>query len=163
MKTNYDPYVGVNFIGLMINEEGPKVIEFNCRLGDPESQVILPLMESDIIDVMMSCIIGEIEKNDGEWSSGSSVGVVLASGGYPKNYEIGFEIQGLENVDDLVNIFHAGAEVDSLEKISTSGGRVLTVNYVADTMDEAIKKCYENLDRIKFRDSYYRKDIGKVS
>ncbi len=163
MKTNYDPYVGVLFIGLMINEEGPKVIEFNCRLGDPESQVILPLMESDIIDVMMSCINGEIEKNDVEWSSSSSVGVVLASGGYPKNYEIGFEIQGLENVDDLVNIFHAGSEVDSLEKIITSGGRVLTVNYVADTMDEAIKKCYENLDRIKFQDSYYRKDIGKVS
>ena len=160
MKINYVPYVGVLFIGLMINEEGPKVIEFNCRLGDPESQVILPLMKSDIIDVMLSCINGDIQKNNVQWSSKSSVGVVMASGGYPKAYDVGFAIKGLDTTDNLVNIFYAGAELDHMGNTITSGGRVLTVNSVADTMSLAIKKCYENLDRIQFEDSYYRKDIG---
>ena len=153
------PYKGVLYAGLMITAEGPKVLEFNARFGDPETQVQLPLLKSDLVDIMMSVIDGTLSRMRVEWDSGACVGVVMASGGYPGNYKQGFPISGLERVDPNIVLFHAGTKVDG-GRICTAGGRVLTVVSTGKTIAEAREKVYLNLPRISFEGCHYRKDIA---
>jgi phosphoribosylamine---glycine ligase len=153
------PYKGVLYAGLMITAEGPKVLEFNARFGDPETQVQLPLLKSDLVDIMMSVIDGTLSRMRVEWDSGACVGVVMASGGYPGNYKQGLPILGLERVDPNIVLFHAGTKMDG-GKICTAGGRVLTVVSTGKTIAEAREKVYLNLPRISFEGCHYRKDIA---
>ena len=153
------PYKGVLYAGLMITAEGPKVLEFNARFGDPETQVQLPLLKSDLVDIMMSVIDGTLSRMRVEWDSGACVGVVMASGGYPGNYKQGLPISGLERVDPNIVLFHAGTKMDG-GKICTAGGRVLTVVSTGKTIAEAREKVYLNLPRISFEGCHYRKDIA---
>ena len=153
---------GVLFIGLMIGEDGPKVIEFNNRFGDPETQSVLMRLESDLADIFNACIDGTLDQQEIRWSDRRSVCVVLASGGYPGSYEKGKEILGLEDVDEDIVVFHAGtARKDG--KIVTSGGRVLGVTAVGATNDEARAKAFANVEKITFEGAQFRRDIGKIN
>jgi len=153
------PYKGVLYTGLMLTAEGPKVLEFNARFGDPETQVQLPLLKSDLVDMMMSVIDGNLARTKVEWDSGACVGVVMASGGYPSNYKQGFSITGLDKIDSDMLVFHAGTKLDG-GKICTAGGRVLTVVAAGKTVAEARERVYLNLPRISFEGCHYRKDIA---
>jgi phosphoribosylamine--glycine ligase len=153
------PYKGVLYTGLMLTAEGPKVLEFNARFGDPETQVQLPLLKSDLVDMMMSVIDGNLARTKVEWDSGACVGVVMASGGYPSNYKQGFPITGLDKIDSDMLVFHAGTKLDG-GKICTAGGRVLTVVAAGKTVAEARERVYLNLPRISFEGCHYRKDIA---
>lgn len=150
---------GVLFIGLMITVNGPKVIEFNVRMGDPETEVVLPRLESDIVDIFEKTIDGTLESSDLKWLDKKCVCVVAASGGYPESYEKNKVITGLENVDKDVMVFHAGTKRIE-DKVLTNGGRVLTVTALADTIDEAKRKAYRNIGKISFDGMHYRKDIA---
>ena len=153
---------GVLFIGLMIGEDGPKVIEFNNRFGDPETQSVLMRLESDLADIFDACIDGTLDQTEIRWSDRRSVCVVIASGGYPGSYEKGKEISGLGDVDEDVVVFHAGtARKDG--KIVTSGGRVLGVTATGATNDEARAKAFANVEKITFEGSQFRRDIGKIN
>ena len=153
---------GVLFIGLMIGEDGPKVIEFNNRFGDPETQSVLMRLETDLADIFDACIDGTLDQIDIRWSDRRTVCVVLASGGYPGSYEKGKVIRGLDDVDEDIVVFHAGtAEKDG--QIVTSGGRVLGVTAVGATNDEARAKAFANVEKITFEGAQYRKDIGKIN
>ena len=157
------PYQGVLYAGLMITSQGPKVIEFNCRLGDPEAQVILPMLRTDLMDVVLACIHGEVDKLSLEWYEGACVGVVMASGGYPGEYSKGLEIGGLGDVDSDVQIFHSGTRMTSERggtQVVTDGGRVLTAVGRGPTTAQAREKVYDNVRRVCFRDAHYRKDIA---
>lgn len=153
-------YKGCLYAGLMITADGPKVVEFNARFGDPETQVVLPLLESDLVDIMLACADGNLAEQDIQWSSGAAVCVVMASGGYPKSYQKGFVIDGLKDARAAgVEVFHAGtAEKDG--RIVTAGGRVLGVVAKADDVKEAVDKAYTGVRKISFQDAFYRKDIA---
>ena len=151
-------YKGIIFIGLMIKEDKVKVIEFNCRLGDPETQVVLPRMENDLIDVMEACIDGELDNVELKWSEKEAVGVVMASGGYPGSYEKGQSINGLDQTDAL--IFHGGTKLED-GKVVTNGGRVLTVVTLDDRISTARDRTYKNIEKINFNKMMYRSDIAK--
>jgi len=153
------PYKGVLYAGLMLTAEGPKVLEFNARFGDPETQVQLPLLRSDLVDIMMSVIDGSLSRTRVEWDSGACVGVVMASGGYPGSYKQGFPISGLDKIDADALVFHAGTKVND-GRICTAGGRVLTVVSTGRSIAEAREKVYLNLPRISFENCHYRKDIA---
>jgi len=154
-------YRGLLYGGLMITGEGPKVIEFNARLGDPETQVVLPLLKTDMVDIILATINGDLDKVNVECHEGACVGVVMASGGYPGSYETGFPITGLDDVDDGILVFHAGTKPGSKPgEVLTSGGRVLTVAARGETLNRAREKVYDNISRIHFKDCYYRKDIA---
>ena len=161
MKTDHEPFVGTIFAGMMITDKGPKVVEFNCRLGDPETQVILPLMQNDILDVFTSCVNGQLKSIKVEWGKEASVAVVLASGGYPAGYATGYLIDGLEEAIGSVNVFHAGTKLIGEGKIVTDGGRVLAVNTLGENINKAAETAYKYIERINFDDMYYRKDIAK--
>ena len=154
------PYKGCLYAGLMITEEGPKVVEFNARFGDPETQVVLPLLESDLVDIMLACADGTLDTVDIQWSKGTAVCVVMASGGYPKAYQKGFAIDGLQKAKAAGTlVFHAGtAEKDG--KVVTAGGRVLGVVAKADTVKEAVAQAYKGVSAISFEGAFYRKDIA---
>ncbi|MGN1349914.1 MAG: phosphoribosylamine--glycine ligase [Anaerovoracaceae bacterium] len=153
---------GVLFVGLMIGEDGPKVIEFNNRFGDPETQSVLMRLESDLSEIFDACIDGTLDQMEIRWSERRAVCVVLASGGYPGSYEKGKVIFGLDQVDEDVVVFHAGtAEKDGA--IVTSGGRVLGVTATGATHDEARAKAFANVERISFEGAQYRRDIGKIN
>ncbi len=153
---------GVLFIGLMIGEDGPKVIEFNNRFGDPETQSVLMRLESDLSEIFDACIDGTLDQTEIRWSDRRSVCVVLASGGYPGSYEKGKVISGLGDVDEDVVVFHAGtAKRDG--KIVTSGGRVLGVTATGATNDEARAKAFANVEKISFEGAQFRRDIGKIN
>ncbi|HEU65390.1 MAG TPA: phosphoribosylamine--glycine ligase [Chloroflexi bacterium] len=154
------PYKGVLYAGLMIVDGGPVVLEFNARFGDPETQVILPLLKTDLVDILMAVVQGNLDRVKIEWSPGACVGVVIASGGYPGSYKIGFPIRGIDTVDKDVLVFHAGTELGNDGIIYTDGGRVLTVAGVGKDMVEARKKVYHNIPNIYFEGCYYRKDIA---
>jgi phosphoribosylamine--glycine ligase len=156
------PYKGVLYAGLMITEEGPKVLEFNARFGDPETQVILPLLKTDLIDIMEAVIEGTLSRINIERSTDACVGVVMASAGYPGSYRTGFPISGLGDVDEGILIFHAGTKHQGTGNIVTSGGRVLTVTATGKTLADARDKVYRNLPRISFEGCYYRKDIASI-
>lgn len=156
------PYRGVLYGGLMITDECPKVIEFNARFGDPEAQVTLPRLKTDLIDIMLSIINGSLDQMNVEYSEDACVGVVMASGGYPGSYKTGFPITGLNNLDRDIVVFHAGTKLDSEGKVVTSGGRVLTVVATGKTLAQAREKVYDNILRIKFEGFHYRKDIADI-
>ena len=155
-------YKGVLFVGLMITSSGPKVLEFNCRLGDPETQVILPLLQTDLIDIIQHCIDGTLETQEVVWGNKSAVCVVMASGGYPAKYETGFIIGGMETIDPSVEIYHAGTKLNCMKQTITNGGRVLALSAVANSVEEARAKVYRNVDKIDFKNSYVRRDIAKI-
>ncbi|MHB8962089.1 MAG: phosphoribosylamine--glycine ligase [Saccharofermentanales bacterium] len=153
-------FKGVIYFGLMLTEDGPKVIEYNARFGDPETQAVLPLLETDFVDIIDAVIDGRLGEIDIRWSGRSSCCVVIASGGYPGAYETGYPITGLDKTDCLV--FHAGTRFskDTDRRIVTSGGRVLGITGIADDIQDAISIAYRNVDRIHFNDMHFRRDIG---
>jgi phosphoribosylamine--glycine ligase len=153
------PYQGVLYAGLMMTQGGPKVIEFNARFGDPETQALLPLLESDLAETMLAVAGGRLNKAKIRWSKRACVGVVMASGGYPGSYRTGFPIKGLADLDEDILVFHAGTK--SIGKaVYTDGGRVLTVAARGKTIAEARERVYSNISRIHFEGCHYRKDIG---
>jgi len=153
-------YRGVLYAGLMIVNGEPMVLEFNARFGDPETQVVLPLLKTDLVDILMAVVQGNLDRVKIEWSSEACVGVVAASAGYPGSYKIGFPIQGIDNVDKDVVVFHAGTKLGNDGIIYTDGGRVLTVVGMDKDMAEARKNVYHNIPNIYFKDCYYRRDIA---
>lgn len=159
MRSMGIPYRGVLYAGLMITRSGPKVLEFNCRFGDPETQAILPLVKTDLVDLMIECAEGRLKNESVELEEGSSVCVVMASGGYPGPYEKGKVIQGLGSIPEDVRVFHAGTKRKDGNAV-TSGGRVLGVTAAAESIERAIGKAYQAVGRITFDGAYYRKDIG---
>ena len=155
-------YNGVLYAGLMITENGPKVIEFNCRFGDPETQVVLPRLDSDLYEIMQACIKGKLSNIQLDWDTQSTVCVVGASGGYPGSYEKGKLIKGLDEAEKQNGsvIFHAGTKKTD-EGWVTNGGRVLGITAYGDTIADAQRKAYDVLSLISFDDMHYRKDIAK--
>ena len=156
------PFKGVLYVGLMITDAGPKVLEFNCRFGDPEAQVLLPRLKSDLVPLLIACIDGTLEQHaDVQWHDAAAACVVMASGGYPDPYETGEVITGLEDADAIegVTVFHAGTKQDG-ENIVTAGGRVLGVTAVADGLHDAIQQAYRGVSAIHFDKAHARSDIG---
>lgn len=154
------PYQGCLYAGLMITEEGPKVVEFNARFGDPETQVVLPLLKGDLVKIMQACVDGTLDTVAVDWEDGAAVCVVMASGGYPKSYKKGYAIDGLKKAESLGTfVFHAGtAKKDG--KVVTSGGRVLGVTARGGGIKEATEKAYKGVEAIRFTDEFHRKDIA---
>jgi phosphoribosylamine---glycine ligase len=162
MKKEDRPYQSVLYTGLMVENGEPKVLEFNARFGDPECQVTLPRLKSDLMDIILGVINGNLDSVKSEWNAAACVGVVLASAGYPGSYKTGLPITGLDKVDKDVIIFHAGTKVgDQPGQVMTNGGRVLTMVALGKTTDEAREKIYANLPRIHFEGKHYRKDIAE--
>lgn len=158
------PFTGVIFFGLMLTEDGPKVLEYNARFGDPEAQVVLPRMKNDIIDVMEACVDGKLDTIDLQFEDNAAVCVVLASDGYPVSYEKGFPITGLEKFDgkDDYFCFHAGTKFDENGTIVTNGGRVLGITATGKDLKEARAKAYEATEWVDFANKYMRHDIGRA-
>lgn len=161
MREAGHPFKGVLYVGLMIAGAEVKVLEFNCRFGDPEAQVLLPRMESDLVPLLDACVDGGLDKIEVEWHSGAAVCVVMASGGYPDAYEKGKAITGLETANSLegVTVFHAGTKTEN-GHITTNGGRVLGVTALASEVREAINRAYRGVGEIHFDQAYFRRDIG---
>jgi phosphoribosylamine--glycine ligase len=156
-------YKGVLYGGLMVNNHSPKVLEFNARFGDPETQVVLPRLKTDLLEIILAVVEDRLHQVHVEWSSEACVGVVMASGGYPGNYRTGFPITGLNELDEDVMVFHAGTKPGKERKeIVTSGGRVLTVVAMGATINAAREKVYNNIARIHFEGAHYRKDIALI-
>ncbi|MBP3436742.1 MAG: phosphoribosylamine--glycine ligase [Clostridia bacterium] len=158
MKAEGREFRGCLYFGLMLTPKGPKVIEYNCRFGDPETQVVLPLLESDLLTIMQATTKGELTEEIVKFKSDAACCVVMASEGYPVSYKSGFEITMAQEVEDTVYV--AGARLEE-GKVLTAGGRVLGVVAVAKTLEEAIAAAYGNVQRVHFENAYYRKDIGK--
>ena len=157
------PYRGVLYAGVMLTDDGPYCIEFNCRFGDPETQVVLPLLESDLADILSAAVDVELEKVPVKFSDRAAVSVVMASGGYPDHSESGKVVTGLDAAAklDAVAIFHAGTEIGEDGQIITSGGRVLSVTATGETFTEARERSYAAIKRIHFEGAQYRTDIGR--
>ena len=149
---------GCLYFGLMLTQDGPKVIEYNCRFGDPETQVVLPLLDCDLLTVMQKTENGTLSESDVRIRDGAACCVIMASNGYPASYQKGFEIRIPEDLRPAVSVAGAALEGD---KLLTNGGRVLGVTAVADTLREAITDAYRMVEEISFENAYYRKDIGK--
>lgn len=164
MKAEGRTFKGIIFFGLMLTEEGPKVLEYNARFGDPETQVVLPRMKNDIVDVFEACIDGTLSEIALEFEDNAAVCVVLASAGYPEHYEKGFEISGFENFKDKEGyyVFHAGSKFNKEGKIVTNGGRVLGVTAKGANLKEARENAYKATKLINFDNKYMRNDIGKA-
>jgi len=154
-------FKGVLFIGLMIENNQAKVLEYNARFGDPETEVVLPRLKSDLIDIMLKCIEGNLTEDDLQWEDNKCVTVILASGGYPESYEKGKEITGINEVDDDIIIFHGGTKLSG-NKTITDGGRVLAVTAMGKSLEEARNKVYKNIPKINFEKMEYRTDIAKI-
>lgn len=163
MASEGRPFTGILFTGLMITEDGPKVLEYNARFGDPEAQVVLPRMKNDIIDVMEACIDGKLSDVELEFEDNAAVCVVLASDGYPEKYDKGFEIKGLDTFKDKDGyyVFHAGTKFDG-DKIVTNGGRVLGVVAKGENLKAARANAYKATEWTDFANKYKRNDIGKA-
>lgn len=155
------PYKGVLYAGLMLTAEGPKALEYNCRFGDPETQVVLPLLESDLVEAMEACIDSTLDQTPPQWSAKTAVCVVMASGGYPGDYEKGKVIEGLENAAQLdeVFVFHAGTAAQEGHTV-TSGGRVLGVTALGDGYGDTLDRVYQAVEQIHFAGAHFRRDIG---
>ncbi|MBT4513232.1 MAG: phosphoribosylamine--glycine ligase [Chloroflexi bacterium] len=156
------PFKGILYAGLMMTADGPKVLEFNARFGDPETQVILPLLKTDIVDIMQAVIDDNLSQINIEWSDDACVGVVLAADEYPESYQKGFPISGLSDVDEDALVFHAGTDSDTNGQVITSGGRVLTVVGKGQDYSSAREKVYQNISRINFEGCRYRTDIAII-
>jgi phosphoribosylamine--glycine ligase len=157
------PYRGVLYGGLMITAQGPKALEFNARFGDPETQVVLPRLKTDLVEIILAVIEGKLDQMKITWSEDACVGVVMASGGYPGNYQTGLPITGLDNLDKDVIVFHAGTKIGEDGQVLTNGGRVLTVVAMGKTIAQAREKVYANIGRISFEGCHYRKDIAEIN
>lgn len=155
-------FAGLLYPGLKITHEGPKVLEFNARFGDPETQVLLRLLKTDLLDILEACVYGTLEDITIEWHPGFAACVVMASKGYPGTYETGFPISGLEATKEIpgVEVFHAGTVFDN-GCFKTSGGRVLGVSAIGDTLQKALDNAYEAVCLINFPGAHYRRDIGQ--
>jgi phosphoribosylamine--glycine ligase len=156
------PYKGTLYGGLMITGHVPKVIEFNARLGDPETQVVLPRLKTDLVDIVLAVVNDSLNKIKIEFDDNACVGVVMASGGYPGSYKTGFAISGLDELDKDIMVFHAGTKAGEKGEVLTSGGRILTVAASGKDLAEAREKVYNNISRIKFEGGYYRRDIADI-
>ncbi len=163
MKAEGREFKGIIFFGLMLTEKGPKVLEYNARFGDPETQVVLPRMKNDIVDVFEACIDGTLDQVDLQFEDNAAVCVVLASGGYPENYEKGYLITGLEAFKNQNGYFafHAGSKFNDEEKIVTNGGRVLGITATGSNLKEARENAYKAAEWVSFENKYMRHDIGK--
>ena len=161
MNSEGRKFKGVLYFGLIMTKDGPKVLEYNARFGDPETQVVLPRLENDIVEVFNAVIDGKLSDLSFSWSNNAAVCVILASGGYPQQYAVGYEITGLEDAesDPDILVFHAGTKREN-GRYYTAGGRVLGVTAVSGSLNAAIKKAYEGAGKISFKDMHYRKDIG---
>lgn len=161
MKQEGRPFTGIMFFGLMLTDNGPKLLEYNARFGDPEAQVVLPRLQTDLVDIIEHAMDGKLNEMDIQWDNQSTVCVILASGGYPIQYEKGYAISGLEHFQDHKDIivFHAGTRLDN-GKYLTNGGRVLGITATANDMTAAREKAYQAVDKIHFEKKHYRKDIG---
>jgi phosphoribosylamine--glycine ligase len=153
------PYKGVLYAGLMLTSEGPRVLEFNARFGDPETQVQLPLLKSDLVDIMQAVIDGTLDRTSVEWAGDACVGVVLAAEGYPGSYETGHTVTGLDHLDPDIAVFHAGTRVNG-HNVVTAGGRVLTVVATGKNVAEARERVYKSVPSIQFDGCHFRKDIA---
>jgi phosphoribosylamine--glycine ligase len=160
MRREGSPFTGVLYVGLMLTAEGPKVLEFNCRFGDPEAQAILPLLESDLA----SALIDVLEGRDPNlrWRDEFAACVVIASGGYPGPYQTGMPVEGLESVPDDVLVFHAGTRRDG-DRVVTAGGRVLNMVGRGSTLDAAVERAYAGTSAVSFEGMHFRRDIGAVA
>ena len=158
MNSEGRTFKGCLYFGLMLTPKGPKVIEYNCRFGDPETQVVLPLLESDLLTVMQAVTEEKLSETEVKFATDKSACcVIMASAGYPQSYEKGYEIT--VDADCEANVFIAGAKLDG-EKLVTSGGRVLGVVETADTLQEAVEKAYAQVNKVHFGNAFYRNDIG---
>ncbi|MBE6749734.1 MAG: phosphoribosylamine--glycine ligase [Ruminococcaceae bacterium] len=157
MNNENRSFKGCLYFGLMLTLNGPKVIEYNCRFGDPETQVVLPLLESDLLTIMMATTNGTLAETEVKFSNGAAACVVMASSGYPQKYESGFELKIDSSVADKVYV--AGAKLEN-NQLKTAGGRVLGVTDTAENLETALSKAYENVKKVSFENAFYRKDIG---
>ncbi|NGX57518.1 MAG: Phosphoribosylamine--glycine ligase [Chlamydiae bacterium] len=158
-------YQGVVYFGIMLTAQGPKVLEYNCRFGDPEAQVVLPLLQSDLAEIMLACCDGTLAQKKVTWKPQSACVVVMCSGGYPHSYQTGYQIYGLEDFqnDDNVIVFHAGTKINDHKKVVTNGGRVLGVTGIGDSLNEAVGHAYRCVSKLSFTDAHYRRDIANQS
>jgi phosphoribosylamine--glycine ligase len=156
------PYRGCLYVGLMIKDGQPKVVEYNCRFGDPETQAVLPLLDNDLFSLLLASASGSLSGQEVRFAEGAACCVVMASGGYPERYLKGKVIRGIEAAEDLegVYVFHAGTRRDRTGRVITAGGRVLGVTGTGDTIAEAVETAYRGVERIDFEASQYRRDIG---
>ncbi len=154
------PFQGCLYFGLMLTPDGPKVVEYNSRFGDPETQPVLSLLKTDLMDIMLACTNGTLDQLDIQWSDGAACCIVMASGGYPASYKKGYAISGLDSVGKDVLVYHAGTKLEG-GKYYTNGGRVLGVTATADTLENAIAKAYDAVHGISFQGAHYRTDIGQ--
>jgi phosphoribosylamine--glycine ligase len=163
MQEEGTPYRGVLYCGLMITDEGPKVVEYNCRLGDPEAQVVLPLVESDLVGVFRGVAEGDLDGGNLRTSGGAAACVVLASDGYPIDYETGVEITGIGEAEALedVSVVHAGTRLTPEGTLVTDGGRVLGVTALGSDLPTALDRAYDGVDRVHFQGKTFRGDIGE--
>ncbi len=157
-------FKGVLYFGLMLTKDGPKVLEYNARFGDPEAQVVLPRLKSDLVDVMEACVDGRLEETELEFDDGAAVCVVMASGGYPVEYKKGYPIEGLEYFRDKSEEFcyHAGTKAGENGEILTNGGRVLGITALGENLKKAREKAYKAVEKVSFKDCFFRHDIGKA-
>ena len=156
------PFQGVIYFGLMLTKDGPKVVEYNARFGDPETQAVLSLLDSDLMDIFQACVDGTLDKIDIKWKDQAACCLVLASGGYPVQYQSGYPISGLEEAGQNATVFHAGTKLGEDGQILTAGGRVLGVTALGATLEESISNSYTAAKPISFQDMHFRKDIGRV-
>jgi phosphoribosylamine--glycine ligase len=163
MRAEGREFKGVLFCGLMLTADGPKVLEFNARFGDPEAQVVIPRMKNDMLTVMEACVNGTLDQIDLQFEDNAAVCVMLASDGYPVSYEKGYEIRGLENFKDKDGyyVFHSGTKFEG-DKVVTNGGRVLGVTAIGNDLVEARANAYKATELIDFDNKYMRHDIGKA-
>ena len=163
LKAENRPFKGIIYFGLMLTKDGPRVVEYNARFGDPETQPILSMLDTDLMDIFQACVDGTLDKIDIKWKSGAACCLVLASGGYPVSYKSGYPISGLMEAETLgATVFHAGTKKSDSGEILTAGGRVLGVTATAPSLEEAIDKAYAAVKPISFQDMHFRTDIGKV-
>ena len=162
LKAEGRPFQGVLYFGLMLTPEGPKVVEYNARFGDPECQAVLSLLDSDLMDIFLACRSGTLNELNLCWKDQAACCLVLASGGYPVSYQSGYPITGLEAAEQAAVVFHAGTKVNDAGQICTAGGRVLGVTATAPTLDAAIDAAYAAAEHISFTDMHFRHDIGRV-
>jgi len=160
MKSEGRTFKGVLYFGLMLTKDGPKMLEYNCRFGDPETQVILPRLKTDLVDIMEAVVYEKLQDIEIEWDGKAASCVIISSGGYPWSYEKGKVIYGLDSMPKDIMVFHSGTKIEE-GNIVTDGGRVLGVTALGDNVDSAAKKVYSVIDHIKFEGMHYRKDIGK--
>ncbi len=155
-------YKGVIYFGIMLTEEGPQLLEYNCRFGDPESQVVLPLLESDLAPIMLSCCQGKLSEETVRWSKKSACCVVMTSGGYPDHFQTGYEISGIQDISTMKDVFcfQAGTFLNEQGKVVTHGGRVLGITGLGKDLDTAVKNAYQAIDKVNFKGAYFRRDIA---